>query len=405
MDRHRRLFVPILAILAAAVAGTISYVINDSPDEFSVRLRVQEQVGQRFKAELAAIEGLSYQFIANQDLNEALYAYGKREHRYDVALYNLSFTRHLESQRAAAPLLEEAFFLDYDERERIPLTMTEDFLRPEIGVVRDLVWEKALDASGACAWMAESLAVHGERFIVAARLIKRLNTGEPIGVLALLINSQDAASSAGSGMGRKGAERQIDLLVTPAGEVAAATEEAAAGRPVSAVLGESSYFETVMAQGTDSGNLYVAWDGERAAAIYTRINHAGLYLVSVYPGWSDIGRFRRFMASIVFAAAAAAAVLLSGGLRRQTPGASFNLAEEGELPPGFPTLTEKERRLLALLARGLSNKEIAAEFGIKEQTVKNYLGPLYEKLGVHDRVSALLKLRGPAPHGKPDGST
>ena len=103
MDRKRRLLLPVLAALAAFLAGTASYVLNDAPDEFSVRLRIQEQIARRIHAGIAALEGLSYQFIANQDLNEALYAYGKRENRYEAAMASLSFTRHLESQRAAVP--------------------------------------------------------------------------------------------------------------------------------------------------------------------------------------------------------------------------------------------------------------------------------------------------------------
>ena len=45
---------------------------------------------------------------------------------------------------------------------------------------------------------------------------------------------------------------------------------------------------------------------------------------------------------------------------------------------------------------GKTNKEIAYELGIAEQTVKNYVSTLYDKLGVHDRVSAVLRYRGGA---------
>lgn len=52
------------------------------------------------------------------------------------------------------------------------------------------------------------------------------------------------------------------------------------------------------------------------------------------------------------------------------------------------TLSEREREILSLLAIGKSNKEIASELGLREQTVKNYLHNIYKKLGVQDRVSA-----------------
>ncbi|MBL8966621.1 MAG: response regulator transcription factor [Spirochaetaceae bacterium] len=56
-------------------------------------------------------------------------------------------------------------------------------------------------------------------------------------------------------------------------------------------------------------------------------------------------------------------------------------------------LNAREREILGLMAAGKSNKEIAFELRIAEQTVKNYVSSLYEKLGVHDRVSAVLLYR------------
>lgn len=49
-------------------------------------------------------------------------------------------------------------------------------------------------------------------------------------------------------------------------------------------------------------------------------------------------------------------------------------------------LTPRERQIAAAIARGLPNREIARELGVSEQTVKNQLSILYEKLGVRGRV-------------------
>lgn len=55
----------------------------------------------------------------------------------------------------------------------------------------------------------------------------------------------------------------------------------------------------------------------------------------------------------------------------------------------LPELTPRESQALALMARGLSNKAIAAELGISPDTVKDYLENVYRKLDVRDRVSAV----------------
>ncbi len=74
------------------------------------------------------------------------------------------------------------------------------------------------------------------------------------------------------------------------------------------------------------------------------------------------------------------------------------LAEFSRLPaapragPDLP-LSERERQILALLAQGLSNKQIATRLHLAEGTVKNYVSSILGKLGVEDRVQAALRAR------------
>ena len=58
---------------------------------------------------------------------------------------------------------------------------------------------------------------------------------------------------------------------------------------------------------------------------------------------------------------------------------------------GFETLTRREREILGLLARGLSNAEIAGELHISDKTVRNHLSSVYDKMGVSSRAQAIVK--------------
>lgn len=65
-----------------------------------------------------------------------------------------------------------------------------------------------------------------------------------------------------------------------------------------------------------------------------------------------------------------------------------------QVPPEiFPELTDREREVLALIARGESNAAIAEELVITLKTVRNYVSNIYNKLQVTDRAQAALRAR------------
>jgi DNA-binding NarL/FixJ family response regulator len=59
-------------------------------------------------------------------------------------------------------------------------------------------------------------------------------------------------------------------------------------------------------------------------------------------------------------------------------------------PPALATLTEREREILKLLARALSNADIGATLHISEHTVRTHVTRVLSKLHLHDRAQAIV---------------
>ncbi|MDP9409026.1 MAG: response regulator transcription factor [Actinomycetota bacterium] len=63
------------------------------------------------------------------------------------------------------------------------------------------------------------------------------------------------------------------------------------------------------------------------------------------------------------------------------------------LPRAFPELTDREGEILALIAQGRGNQEIAERLGISLKTVQNHVSIVFGKLQVVDRAQAVIRAR------------
>jgi DNA-binding NarL/FixJ family response regulator len=87
-----------------------------------------------------------------------------------------------------------------------------------------------------------------------------------------------------------------------------------------------------------------------------------------------------FKGSSVFSRAAVDA--LAGRARRFNP-------QKSTIPEWFTLLSEKEKRILLLISKGMSNDEIAETLFIGKHTVRNYISAIYDKLNAKDRFEAM----------------
>ncbi len=92
---------------------------------------------------------------------------------------------------------------------------------------------------------------------------------------------------------------------------------------------------------------------------------------------------------------AAGGALIEPSVARKVVAEFARLAPAARPPEeGLPEpLSEREKEILALLAQGLSNREIAARLSLAQGTVKNYVTNILQKLGARDRTQAALRAR------------
>jgi DNA-binding CsgD family transcriptional regulator len=415
--------VRIFSILAAALAS-FTWLVGGGKVEHLIPAEGIASLAEIY----SGVESASYQVIANPVLNAALDAYGRAAEHYDVSQWHEIFTAYLDG--ASRNLLDDALFFDVDDPDRKRLGLGEAIDNTEARAIREAAIGPALAASGQLVWLGirfeeDASAMRGAAsvpYLCAVRLVKRLSDGVPIGILVLLPASRRLAAAFGQALGLA---TDVEPLVTKDGVaflVGAKGSILAGTIPVGIGLGLESTYPgggRILAQealGIGKGSAELRIEGHRRSVAFAKVPGAEWTLIVSFADaagtdhtalrWAALLAFALVMALVLrraltegTAASAASVFAVADGVTRPfldsvpRPAGTEQLAsaeDSGAAPAWFRELAPRERSIVLLLAAGKSNKEIAAELGIAEQTVKNRLGLVYERLGVRDRVSAAL---------------
>jgi DNA-binding NarL/FixJ family response regulator len=113
---------------------------------------------------------------------------------------------------------------------------------------------------------------------------------------------------------------------------------------------------------------------------------------------------RADLVAAIRVAAAGDALLAPSVTRRLIEAFAARPAAVTPSPSRLASLTPRERDILMLVARGRSNTEIASDLVVSEATVKTHVGHLLAKLGLRDRVQAVILAyeTGAVTPGRPD---
>ena len=125
--------------------------------------------------------------------------------------------------------------------------------------------------------------------------------------------------------------------------------------------------------------MLTTFDLDEAAARAIRQGASGFLLKDADP---------EFLLAAIRTVHAGSAVIAASATRELF--AQFPAAPVAAVPDAFGELTEREREIFALAARGLSNGEIAAREFLSEATVKTHISRILAKLALRDRVQLVV---------------
>ena len=139
----------------------------------------------------------------------------------------------------------------------------------------------------------------------------------------------------------------------------------------------------------------VALSGPPAVLVVTMVDNDDTVLAALRAGARGYvlkGASGEEIAAAVRTVAAGGAVFGAGVAAQVLARTSSNVPADSA---GTDGLTDRERQVLALVANGSSNAQIARTLGLSLKTVQNYVSRILDKLQVADRTQAALQVRRP----------
>jgi len=383
--------------LAMAFVSTTFFIQGWGADDTSSP--PSQETFVELSALLRGIEAATFQCIASPLLNRNLESYQEVPYSYDVSEWNYVFTGFMDNAGGKHAIIADALFAEVTSTGKRPLQMGEIFTKADLEALRQRIFPKAMEADGRLVWDLFPGRMEHLR-PVCVRLVRKLSSSKNLGVIVILPNVMPLEAFMQSS-----AKGNIMTIVAEDGRVMVATEPSLVGSKVHA--------SGISGLTASPGNISV--DADSLLGKYKITSYQIPSVSWSLAEFSPRSAFRQIlpllrwivMILIIFViimvardsiSSPFAFIPISAVLDEESnrPGPNTPPAPPDELPRTPPSwlveLSERERQIVRLLPLGLSNKEIAAELGIKEQTVKNYLGALYIRIGVRDRVSAVILL-------------
>ncbi len=420
--RFSRLLVFFFIVLILAIAFIILMILYNpiASDNIEYAERLIEARAQRASELANAIEAITYQFYSNRILNDLLLDYTASKETYDVSRWNSIFSYFMEGMAEASPELEDAMFFDSSNINKRPLTMTDSLTRLVWNSAKTQAAEIAEKAGGKPIWTflqisspSSTDSSETSNYLICARTIKDVSSGEHLGLLILLVNPERIATTVAGGYWNSDSsipKTDLSVLVSEEGKILGCIAPRLIGCSAEEIV--PGYISPWPQADRESGRYIInqsilSRPSRNYLVIWRSVPEKSWQLFTVLPYSKHSFKTVMIMLAITLVVAGFFLMLfflrvksrsyMSGQISSEAAEVVGDFAYTKQVLPPLShneakiqkSLSAREQAVLAGLAQGLSNKEIASDLNLQEQTVKNYLSNLYRKLGIHDRIEAV----------------